>query len=97
VFARVSIMSGKPEKMEEGIRDYKEQVLPAVRKMAGFRGARLLVDRKNGKNLGITFWETETDLQTSASAANKLRSQASQKIAAATAPVVEIYEVAVEG
>jgi heme-degrading monooxygenase HmoA len=95
VFARVSMMSGKPEKMEDGIRDYREQVLPAARKMAGFKEALLLVDRKSGKNLGITFWETEKDLQASAAAANKLRSQASQKIAAGTAPVVEIYEVAV--
>jgi heme-degrading monooxygenase HmoA len=96
MFARVSIIQGKPEKVDEGIRHYREQVLSAARKMGGFKGAYLLVDRKNGKNLGITLWDTEKNMQASAAAANQLRSQAAENIAAPKPPVVEIYEVAVQ-
>ncbi len=96
MFARVSTIQGKQEQIDEGIRHYREQVLPAARKMAGFKGAYLLVDRKSGKNLGITLWETEKDLQASAAAADKLRGQASRIVDAAKAPTVEVYEVVAE-
>ena len=96
MFARVSIVQGKPEKVNEGISHYREQTVPAARKMAGFKGAYLLVDRKSGKSMGITLWDTERNLQASAAAADKLRAQAAQTAAAPRPPVVEIYEVAIQ-
>ena len=96
MFARVSTILGKPERMEDGIRDYKENVIPAVKKMTGFKQAVLMVDRKSGKSVGITFWDTEKNLQDSTLAANKLRAQAGKSTGSAQAPMVEIYEVAVQ-
>jgi len=96
MFARVSTVQGKPQQVEDGIRQYREQVIPAVKKMAGFKGAHFLVDRKSGKELSITLWDTEKDLQESSKAADKLRAQAAQAVAASRPPVVEIYEVAVQ-
>ncbi len=96
MFARVSIIQGQKEQIDEGVKHYRERVLPEARKMAGFKGAYLLVDRKTGKNLGITLWDTEKDLQASAAAADKLRGQASKIVDAAKAPTVEVYEVVVE-
>ena len=96
MLARVSIIQGKPEQTDEGIRHYREQLLPEARRMLGFKGAYLLVDRKSGKNLGITLWDTEKNLQASAVAANRLRAQAAENIAAPKPPLVEIYEVAVQ-
>jgi hypothetical protein len=55
MFARVSIVQGKPERVDEGIRHYRETLLPEARRMVGFKGAYLLADRKSGKNLGITL------------------------------------------
>jgi heme-degrading monooxygenase HmoA len=96
MFARVSTIEAKPDQLEAGVHQYQEMVLPEVRKMAGFKGAYLLVDRKSGKNVGITLWDTEKNLQASTMAANQLRAQASKTLAASKAPVVEIYEVAVQ-
>ena len=96
MFARVSIVQGKLGKMDEGIRHYREKMLPEARKMAGFKGAYLLVDRKSGKNLGITLWDTEKNMKASTVAANQLRGQAAENIAAPNPPIVEIYEVAVQ-
>jgi heme-degrading monooxygenase HmoA len=96
MFARVSTIWGKPDQVEAGISHYREQTVPAARKMAGFKGAYLLVDRKSGKSMGITFWDTEKNLQASAAAADKLRAQASKIIDASNLPAVEIYEVAVQ-
>lgn len=96
MFARVSTIQGKPERVEDGIRNYREQVIPSVKKMVGFKGAYFLVDRESGKEVSITLWGTEKDLQASAEAANRLRSQASQTVAAPQPPMVEVYEVAVK-
>jgi heme-degrading monooxygenase HmoA len=96
MFARVSTIEGKADRIDDGIKDYREHVVPEVKKMTGFKGGYLLVDRKTGKTLSITLWDTEKDLQASTRAANKLRANASQTVAAAMAPKVEIYEVAVQ-
>jgi len=96
MFARVSTIRGKREQVEQGITHYREQMLPAARNMAGFKGAYLLVDRKSGKSMGITLWDTEKDLQASAAAADKLRGQASKVTDAAGLPSVEMFEVAVQ-
>jgi hypothetical protein len=44
MFARVSTIQGKPELVAEGIRNFREQIMPAVKKMAGFKGAYLLAE-----------------------------------------------------
>ncbi len=97
MFARVAIVEGKPEQMEAGIRDYREHVMPEARELAGFRGSYLLVDRKTGKSISITLWDSEKDERNSAEAANKLRANASQIVSASKPPVVGAYEIAVQG
>jgi heme-degrading monooxygenase HmoA len=96
MFARVSTILGKPERIEEGIKDYKEHTIPTLKKLTGFKQAIFLADRKNGKMVSITFWETEMNVQASATAANKLRAQGAQGSGTTQPPVVEIYEVAVQ-
>jgi hypothetical protein len=49
MFARVSTILGKPERVEDGIHNYIEQTLPGARKMTGFKDALLMVDRQTGK------------------------------------------------
>jgi heme-degrading monooxygenase HmoA len=96
MFARVSTIQGKPEQTDVGIRHYRESMLPEARKMAGFKGAYLLVDRKSGKNIGITLWDSEKDLLASTKAANNLRAQGAKASGTDKPPIVEIYEVAVQ-
>ncbi len=95
MFARVSIIEGSPEGIDESIRLMRETVMPEARKMQGFKDSYLLVDRKTGKQMGIALWETEADLNASTEAANRLRAQFVQAATAQT-PKVEIYEVAVQ-
>ena len=87
---------GKPEQIEAGISNYREQVGSASKKMAGFKGSYLLVDRKSGKMLGIALWDTEENLQASAKAAGQIRAGVMQAAASTKPPTVEIYEVAVQ-
>jgi heme-degrading monooxygenase HmoA len=93
MFARVSTVEGSPERIDESTRLGRETIIPQVRKMQGFKGLYVLVDRKTGKQMAITLWETEADLHAGTEAANRLRGQFVQAAAAPPAKV-EIYEVA---
>lgn len=95
MFARVTMTEGAPAGIDKGIRFMRETVLPEAKKMKGFKGSYLLVDRKTGKQMAITLWETESDLTASSEAAKRLRAQYVQA-ATAQPPKVELYEVAVQ-
>ncbi|PPD58548.1 hypothetical protein [Dehalogenimonas etheniformans] len=95
MFARVTVMTSASDKVEEGIKDFRDRMLPHARNLSGFKGGLLLVDRKIGRHLGITMWATEKDMQLSSEEANKLRAAAAKNISA-TNPDVEMYEVAVQ-
>jgi heme-degrading monooxygenase HmoA len=59
MYARVTTLPFQVDKYDEGVRIFKESVLPAARAQKGFRGALLLGDRKAGRGLALTFWDDE--------------------------------------
>jgi heme-degrading monooxygenase HmoA len=61
MFARLTSMDIKVERVEEGIRLYEESVIPAAKSQKGFVDAFLLLDRQTGKAISVTFWKKETD------------------------------------
>ncbi len=61
MFARLTTLNVKLDKVDEAIGIYKKSVLPAARKQKGFVGACLLSDRRTGKGLSLTFWKSEED------------------------------------
>jgi hypothetical protein len=92
VYARVSTLEGPPELIDEGLRQAREVVLPQGRLLDGFKGMIALGDRRSGKTLGITFWESEEDMRVSEEAANRLREE-SAEAGGDTIASVERYEV----
>jgi hypothetical protein len=58
VIARVTTFEGDPERMEEGVRIYREQVVPWLRDSTGFRGVIIMIDRENDRAMGVSFWTT---------------------------------------
>ena len=92
--ARVMTLQGDPKKLEDGIRYFRDQVVPAARKQRGFKGARLLVDRSSGKSQAVTLWEDAAAVQASEAAINQLRTEGAQLVGA-TAPTTEVFEMAV--
>jgi heme-degrading monooxygenase HmoA len=60
MFARLTTINTRPERVDEGIAIYKKSVIPAE-SQKGFVAAYLLVDRPTGKGMSVTFWKTEED------------------------------------
>ena len=94
MFARVTTVGfeGAPD---EAVAYVREQVLPAVQGLSGFRGLYHLVDRQRGKALGITLWETAAALRASAATAQRLRA-ASVGRGPSAEPAAEEYEVVLQ-
>jgi heme-degrading monooxygenase HmoA len=92
VYARVSILEGPPDLIDEGLRQAREVVLPRGRQMDGVKGMIALGDRQGGKTLGITFWESEEAMRASEEEANRLREE-SAETGGDTIAGVERYEV----
>jgi heme-degrading monooxygenase HmoA len=61
MYARVTSAEIFKEKIDQFIEIYKEYVVPAAKKQKGFRGIHLLVDRKTGNGMAISYWESEKD------------------------------------
>lgn len=73
--ARVSTFQGSPGGLDASAQNVREQVLPAVRQIDGFRGLIALADRQSGKGVSITLWESEEAVRASEEAANRLRTE----------------------
>jgi hypothetical protein len=92
--ARVSVLEGSPEGIDDAVDKVKSETLPLVRELPGNVGAIGLADRHSGRSLVITLWESADTLRETEQQANKLREQAArsggQRIGS-----VDRYEVAV--
>lgn len=74
MYARVSSYEGgAPENLEESVRRGREDVVPAARELEGFAGAIALLDRRSGRHMVISLWETEDAMQASEEPAGELR------------------------
>jgi len=61
MFARLTIVESSPEKTDELIKIYRDNVIPAAKSQKGYKGVLLLNDRKTGKGISISLWESEED------------------------------------
>jgi heme-degrading monooxygenase HmoA len=95
MFARIAMIQGKPEKLDEVIRYFQEQVLPAAKKIKGFKEGYMMVNRQTGKVTGMTIWESQQGIQDSKANASRFVPQMVKISGATQDPMVDIYEVAV--
>lgn len=61
MFARLTKVSMKADKLDEVIEIFKKSITPAAKSQKGYRGQYFLTDRKTGKTVGITLWDSEED------------------------------------
>src|ERR1700730_15515925 len=78
MFVRRTRVEGSPEKLDQTIENYQQQVLPVLKQQAGFRGAVLLANRATGAAQSVTMWENEEAERASRPTGDQLRAQAVQ-------------------
>ena len=80
--SRLTTVQGKPEGIDDALRAIENDVIPATKIMPGFKNGYWLADRKSGKVLGITLFDSEKDVESSEAAASQLRKTVSEKLGA---------------
>jgi heme-degrading monooxygenase HmoA len=93
--ARVSILEGDPDKIEHGLRYFREEVQPALEAEPGCKGAVSLHDRQNhhnGRTISISFWESEEHMHNNGEDHNRVLSKVTET-AGRELVGVEWYEV----
>ncbi len=63
--ARMTVAHAQPDRFDEAVAAVKEAFLPAAQEEPGYRGFLLLTDRAARQLVGISVWETETDMAAS--------------------------------
>jgi heme-degrading monooxygenase HmoA len=93
---RLSRFAGlDPERIEETTRQFEDESLDALAQQPGFRGITVGVNRRSGKAVAVTMWETEADMRESEKVADTAREQAVATAKPEREPIVDDYEVIV--
>jgi quinol monooxygenase YgiN len=95
MYARIPTFKITPDRIDEAVQQFKEVSLPGLQKLAGFKGANVLVDRKNGMFRVIAFWQDLQALEGSRDAVKPIREGVAQKVGAEIVSVEE-WEVALD-
>jgi len=97
MYARVNTMQYQPGKVDEVFQIFRESILTETRRQAGFQGVTVLLDREADKAVVITLWQTEADARASGPGSSYMQTQQSKAASFfAAAPIIEIYEVALQ-
>ncbi len=59
MYARTTTLTADPMRMDAGIADVRDNVMPAVSGMDGCIGLSMLCDRDTGRCIVTTAWENE--------------------------------------
>ncbi|MFM9433152.1 heme-degrading monooxygenase HmoA [Janthinobacterium sp. CG_23.3] len=94
MFARVTHVQSKPEKLDEIVALFQDSVMPLLKQQQGFKSSLLLTDPATGKGMSITIWESEADLQAGDSNAVLLEQVLKVMPMLAAPPVPEIFVAA---
>jgi heme-degrading monooxygenase HmoA len=81
---------GAPEQLDAALRWARDQTLPDLARLPGFKGLYVLVDRQTGKGVAISLWQTEAALHASEDVARPHRA-----VEGRTQQELAVYEVAV--
>jgi len=94
MFVRLTRVQNQPDRVDAAIANYQQDLLPQARKLPGFNGAILGVNRTSGAGISVTFWESEEMLRSSEQGAATIRAQATQTTGA-TVGDIDAFELMV--
>ena len=97
MFTRLTIVQCKSDQIDEAIKIYEENVVPAAKSQKGYRGAYLLIDHETGRGVSITVWDSEENAIANEQSGYYQEQVAKFKDIFTAPPVREGYEVVVQG
>jgi heme-degrading monooxygenase HmoA len=75
MFIRVTWFQSSPDRLEEQIASYPQQIATGLGSLQGYMGASLMIDRGTGVGAAVSYWESAESMQASEDAGATMRSQ----------------------
>ena len=94
MYARTTTIKADPKRMDDGIADVRDNVMPAVSDMDGSVGLSMLCDRDSGRCIVTTAWETEEAMAATRERVLAMRQRATEQFGSRESEVQE-WEIAV--
>jgi heme-degrading monooxygenase HmoA len=95
VYARSTTIQAQSSAIDAGVAHIRDEVLPRLQELGGCMGLSLLADRRTGRCILTTAWETEDAMRSSVEPTQPIRDQAAQAFGFSGSPTVEHWEIAV--
>lgn len=97
-YARVTMTEVPADRVDAGIESFRQQVLETARGLPGYKGASLLLDRANGRAIGMSFWDSEEALADATARMDEVRAETlrSMGVDPSGLPAADVYEVVVD-
>jgi heme-degrading monooxygenase HmoA len=94
--ARMTVIEGSAERIDEVAGQVESDVLPLLRGQSGFKGFTVMGDRSSGRVIAMSYWSSEQDMEASENAVRESRQRAAEAVGATGGPQVEYYEVLID-
>ena len=78
------------------VRQLEADQLPRYREQPGYKGFTVLADHVSGTVIGISYWESEDDMEASEGLGRAARAQAAETGEASAEPVRETFKVMID-
>jgi heme-degrading monooxygenase HmoA len=94
MFARMTKITDLGADLDRSVQTVREQVIPGVQELDGYKGFIGFVDRDSGTFMSFTLWESEAAMRASEQAANQMRSEVAKQFTSQE-PKVKRFEAAI--
>src|SRR5215213_3634476 len=76
MYARSTTLTADPQRIDDGIRNVRDEIMPAVQGMPGCLGLSMLVDRESGRCIVTTSWDSAESMAATADGVRAMRQRA---------------------
>jgi quinol monooxygenase YgiN len=94
VYARSTTFMARPESIDAGIAQVRDEVMPMVQGMEGCIGLSMMVDRESGRCITTTAWQSVEAMRATDEMLRPVRARLGETIGGGS-PQVEEWEIAV--
>jgi quinol monooxygenase YgiN len=93
VYARSTTIMARPDSIDAGIAQVRDEVMPMVQEMEGCVGLSMMVDRPSGRCITTTAWQSADAMRASQETLRQVRERVAETLGGS--PQVDEWEIAV--
>ena len=92
--ARSTTIMAQPDRIDDGIAQINDELMPMMTDIDGFMGVSLLVDRSSGRCIATSSWESDEAMRASSAQVQPIRQRLVDTLGGAS-PEVQEWQVAI--